>query len=198
MAPAIIESTASTATSAPTPEALAGLLQAVAVRRDRDAFEGLFRYFAPRLKSYMRRLGADDAAAEDLAQETMVMVWRKAGYYDASKAMPSAWVFTMARNLRIDRLRRQRFQEVPLLGEADCADEPADTDDRVVERIDANKLAGLLEALPRGQLEVVRLAFYEGLSHSEIGERLAVPLGTVKSRLRLAFAKLRAAFGDAS
>lgn len=178
------------------PAELAGWLKAVASHRDRAAFEGLFSYFAPRIKGYMLRLGADAALAEDLAQETLVQVWRKAAQYDPAKALPSAWVFTVARNLRIDRLRRQRFHEVELTAEAEQEDDRADGHARALERIDAGRLAGPIRALPPQQLEVVQLAFFEGLSHGEIVERLGIPLGTVKSRLRLAFRKLRAALGE--
>jgi RNA polymerase sigma-70 factor (ECF subfamily) len=181
--------------SAPPPPELAGWLRRVADSGDREAFEALFRHFAPRVKSYMRRLGCDAATAEDLAQETLVQVWRKAGSYDPAKAAASSWVFAVARNLRIDRLRRQRFQEVELDDQAEGEDERADGHERVPERLDAQRLAAAVETLPPDQSQVVRLAYFEGLSQSEIGARLQVPLGTVKSRMRLAFAKLRTAVG---
>jgi RNA polymerase sigma-70 factor (ECF subfamily) len=184
-----------TAPKTPTHEAVAWLT-AVARERDREAFERLYRQFAPKIKSYMIRQGADDASADDLAQETLVQVWRKAESYDPDKAAPSAWIYRIARNLRIDRLRRQKFHEVELTPEAEGADDGSVGHQRATERPDADKLRGLVETLPMEQLEVVRLAYFEGLSHSEIGQRLAVPLGTVKSRLRLAFGKLRAAMGE--
>jgi RNA polymerase sigma-70 factor (ECF subfamily) len=171
-------------------------LRAIAEERDRDAFERLYGQFAPKIKSYMIRQGADDGSADDLAQETLVQVWRKAESYDPDKAAPSAWIYRIARNLRIDRLRRQKFFEVELTAEADRADEGSVEYHRATERPDADKLRTLVETLPTEQLEVVRLAFFEGLSHSEIGQHLAVPLGTVKSRLRLAFGKLRAGMGE--
>ena len=180
------------------PEQLAVWLACVATERDRHAFELLFEHFSPRLKSYMIRLGADPVMAEDLAQETMVKVWHKASLYDRSKAGASVWIFRIARNLRIDKLRRQRFHEVELDTEEvarqghflECA--------TTTERLDADRLPELVQELPAEQLEVVRLAFFEGLTHSEICQQLELPLGTVKSRLRLAFAKLRKAMGDIS
>jgi RNA polymerase sigma-70 factor (ECF subfamily) len=175
----------------PPPE-LAEWLVAVAQRRDREAFAGLFQWFAPRVKRYMQRLGADVDTAEDLAQETLVQVWRKAAQYDPARA-PSAWVFTVARNLRIDRLRRQRLFEVELTEEADAEDELGDGHERSLDRLDAGRLADLVGALPAEQIQAVRLAYFEGLSHAEVGRVLDVPLGTVKSRLRLALAKLRSA-----
>ena len=171
-------------------------MERIATSRDRAAFEHLFRHFAPKLKSYMRRLGADAAFAEDLAQETLVQVWRKAEGFDPGRATPASWIFTIARNLRIDRLRKQRFHEVELGAEIELDDTGRDGHERAMERIDAEKLLELVGSLPHDQMHVVRLAFFEGLSHSEIGARLDVPLGTVKSRLRLAFGRLRAALGE--
>ena len=147
------------------------------------------------VKRYMQRQGADPDLAEDLAQETLVQVWRKAAQYDPAKAAPSAWVFTVARNLRIDRLRRQRLFEVELTEEADAEDEHGDGHQRTLERLDAGRLTALVETLPTEQVDVIRLAYFEGLSHAEVGRALNVPLGTVKSRLRLALAKLRTAMG---
>jgi RNA polymerase sigma-70 factor (ECF subfamily) len=191
MVHAIPEATPSGPTPGPTSGDQIAWLQAVARHGDKTAFEALFRYFAPRIKSYVLRLGADAGAAEDLAQEAMVQVWRKAALYDSLKATPSAWIFALARNLRIDRLRRQRFYEVELSLDAELADNGADA---TMAQLDAARLTGCLDAvLPLDQLDVVRLAFFEDLTHPEIGERLGVPLGTVKSRLRLAFAKLRIA-----
>ena len=181
-------------TVAPPPE-LADWLAAVAQSRNRQAFARLFQWFAPRVKRYMQRQGADPDLAEDLAQETLIQVWRKAAQYDSAKAAPSAWVFTVARNLRIDRLRRQRLYEVELTDEADTEDEHGNGHQRTLERLDAGRLTALVGALPAEQVQVIRLAYFEGLSHAEVGRVLEVPLGTVKSRLRLALAKLRSAMG---
>jgi len=171
-------------------------LREVATDRDRNAFEQLYGHFAPRIKAYMMRQGADAASADDLAQETMVKIWRKAGQYDPAKAAPAAWIFRVARNLQIDRRRRQNFHEVALTTEADRVDQSAGGHERATERRDADKLRELIQTLPADQLDVVRLAFFEGLTHSEIGQRMSIPIGTVKSRLRLAFGKLRKAMGE--
>jgi len=182
--------------SAPTSEQLADWLHAVGSAQDRRAFESLFGYFAPRLKTYMLRLGAQAATAEDLAQEAMVQVWRKAALYDSSKAVPAAWVYRVARNLRIDRLRKQRFFEVDIEQAETRSDDGENGHDRTADRLDAAQLAPLVDSLPADQRDVVRLAFFEGLSHAEIEQRLDIPLGTVKSRMRLAFGKLRRAMGE--
>jgi len=169
----------------------------IAQRQDRQAFAKLYGQFAPKVKSYMVRQGADPAGADDLTQETMAQIWRKAAQYNPDKAAPSSWIFRIARNLQIDRLRKQKFHEVELTADADRPAEGAMDHERLTEQPDADRLRALVAALPADQMEVVRLAFFEGLSHSEIGQQLSIPLGTVKSRLRLAFGKLRAGMGDA-
>ncbi|WP_434623546.1 sigma-70 family RNA polymerase sigma factor [Azospirillum sp. B2RO_4] len=163
---------------------------------DRAAFARLFAHFAPRVKAYMLKLGMPAQRAEDLAQDTMLAVWRKASLYDPAKAEAATWVFTIARNLRIDLLRRERHPEVSddeLLEHEDDrprADEVLDGDRR------ARRLRGALASLTPEQAEVVQLSFFADLAHPAIAERLDVPLGTVKSRLRLAMAKIRKALGD--
>ncbi len=169
---------------------------AIARDRDRRAFERLYEYYAPKLKNYMMRQGADRATADDLAQETMVQVWRKAEQYDPARAAPAAWIYRVARNLRIDKLRRQKLHEVELTTEADRVDESSSGHEAASEHIDAQHLRNFVETLPHEQMEVVRMAFFEGLSHTEVGQRLSIPLGTVKSRLRLAFGTLRTAIGE--
>ena len=179
----------------PSAEQLAEWLGLVGRSQDRSAFEKLFVHFGPRLRRYMAQLGADAATAEDLAQEALVQVWRKASTYDPTRAAASSWIFAVARNLRIDRLRRRPHHEIDLDNAPERQCEDADGHERAQARVDAERLAALVQTLPADQVEVVRLSFYEGLSHAEIGARLGLPLGTVKSRLRLAFGKLRQAFG---
>ncbi len=167
------------------------LVEAIALRRDRTAFGELFAYFAPRVKAYCRRLGADDGLAEELAQEVLVAVWRKADTFDRRQASVSTWIFRIARNRRIDALRRTMRPELdpddPLL-----QPEPAPAPDEEVSAMEREaRVRSALQDLPADQLELLKLAFYEGLSHSEIAERAGLPLGTVKSRIRLAFMKLR-------
>ncbi len=167
-------------------------LASLAERPDKAIFAQLFSHFAPRLKSYVMRLGLAEAAAEEVAQEAMLSVWRKAHLYRPGKAAASTWIFTLARNLCIDRMRKERYPlcELPE-EEPDPSERHADTDSLVAERV-----AQALARLPEAQAQVVYLSFYEGRSHSEISERLGVPLGSVKSRLRLAFDKLRLLWGD--
>ncbi len=180
----------------PSADQLVAWMVAVGIERDRSAFACLYEHLAPKVRGYMARQGANPACADELAQETMVQIWRKAEQYEPEKASPAAWVFRIARNLQIDRLRRRKLHEVQLTPEADRADEGMAGHERSADRLDADRLRELVEELPADQMTVVKLAFFEDLSHSEIGERLSIPLGTVKSRLRLAFGKLRAAMGD--
>ncbi len=170
----------------------AALIDAIAQRRDRAAFGELFRYFAPRIKGWMLRAGASPDAAEEMAQEAMLVVWRKAALFDASRAGATTWIFTIARNLRIDFMRRERHpsallpdpaEEMELAAPPDHALDCAERDARV-------RLA--LSQLPPEQALVIRKAFFEDKPHPVIEKELGIPLGTVKSRLRLAVARLRA------
>lgn len=169
----------------------ARLIQAVAVDRDRAAFSQLFEYFAPRLKAYLMRAGAPAGAAEDFAQDAMLTVWRKADLFDPWRAGASTWIFTIARNRRLDVLRREGRESA--LPDFDLTpDEPRSPDDLVSEAEDAARLREAMRALSPDQMAVLRLAFFKGDAHSEIARALDLPLGTVKSRIRKAMMKLRA------
>jgi RNA polymerase sigma-70 factor (ECF subfamily) len=171
------------------------LLAAIASRQDRDAFAELFAFYAPRVKSYLLRLGALDAQAEEIAQDVMVSVWRKAGQYDSTQASPSTWIFRIARNRRIDVLRRT--QRPPLDGEDPSLQPPPEMapDEAVSAAQTEQAVRAVLPSLPEEQLALIRAAFYEGLSHAEIAAQTGLPLGTVKSRIRLALEKLKARLG---
>lgn len=178
-------------------ERFADLLGAVAERKDRSAFSEIFSYYAPRVKSYLMRLGAEAALAEEITQDAMVTVWRKADLFDRKQASVSTWIFRIARNRRIDLFRRTRNAQLD-------PDEPmvlpaaSEAPEARVEAMDVERqVRGAMKDLPQEQLDMLQLAFYEGLSHREIAERLNLPLGTVKSRIRLAFLKLKTRLGDA-
>ena len=183
--------------SAPAPSAqgFAELIAAIAQRGDRGAFAVLFGHFAPRVKSYMLRLGAEPLLAEELAQETLLAVWRRAASFDPAKAAPSTWVFTIARNLRIDVARRDRRGQ-PAEDPSDVPDADPTPDDRLVALQSEGRIRQALLTLPAEQAEVVRLSFFSDQPHSEIAAALNLPLGTVKSRLRLAMGRLRDLLGD--
>jgi RNA polymerase sigma-70 factor, ECF subfamily len=179
----------------PTDEMSRALL-GVATARDRAAFARLFAHFAPRVKSYMLKLGAPPQRAEDLAQDTMLAVWRKAELFDPAKAEAATWVFTIARNLRIDALRRERHPEVSDDALAEHEDDRPRADALLDGAQRAKRLRGALCDLTPEQAQVVHLSFFADLAHPAIAERLNLPLGTVKSRLRLAMGKIRKALGD--
>lgn len=175
---------------------MAEFLQRIAERGDVEAFQKLFQAYAPRVKSYMMRQGADPNTAEDLAQETLLTVWRKARLYSGDKGSATTWIFTIARNLRIDRLRREStWVELPD-GHDQEASPDALPDELLSEQERKARVQRALGDLPPDQHEVVVLSYIEGLSHSEIAEKLGLPLGTVKSRMRLAYLKVREAVED--
>jgi RNA polymerase sigma-70 factor (ECF subfamily) len=171
------------------------LLARVGRSRDRDAFVELFNYYAPRVKSYLLRHGADDSAAEEIVQSTFITVWEKAKAYDPKKAAASTWIFTIARNKRIDALRKDRLvtfdSDSPVMAAAVAAED--NISGAYTDGLDAAGLDAAIDALPEDQAKILRMAFFEDKSHSAIAKETRLPLGTVKSRLRLALGKLRAA-----
>jgi RNA polymerase sigma-70 factor (ECF subfamily) len=178
------------------PEALEmnALLGRVALNRDRAAFALLFSHFAPRIKAYLLRLGAPSAVAEDLAQEALLNLWRKAHLFDPAKASAATWLFTIARNLRIDAIRREKRPE---LDPEDFMPEAGPgADEGLAQAEDETRLRIALKDLPADQIQVVELSFFADKPHSQIAAELGIPLGTVKSRLRLAMARLKRALGE--
>jgi RNA polymerase sigma-70 factor (ECF subfamily) len=176
-------------------DGFADMIDAIAAHADRDAFAALFNHFAPRVKSYMLRLGAEPQLAEELAQETMLAVWRKAAAFDRAKAAPSTWIFTIARNMRIDAARRGRRGE-PFEDPSETPDAEPTPEAVLAAAQSEGRVRQALGALSPEQAEVVRLSFFSDKPHSEIAEALKLPLGTVKSRLRLAMGRLRDLLGD--
>ena len=170
----------------------AALVLAIAERGDRAAFRQLFDHYAPRVKGYLVRLGLDGARSEELAQEVLVTVWRKAANFDARRASVSTWIFRIARNRRIDVYRRDRTAEIDGEDPALKPPEAVSPHEEVNAGQQQRRIAAALLGLPEEQRDLVRRAFYDDLSHSEIAEATGLALGTVKSRLRLAFGKLRA------
>lgn len=184
------------AASAPDAADLAGLIVRVAEASDRTAFADLFGYFGPRIKGFMMKTGASDDLAEEVVQETMVTIWTKARLYDPAKAGASTWIFTIARNKRIDLLRRRNRPEPDPHDPMFQPDPEPDGEQTLSSHQDQVRIRKAMAELPPEQHEIVRLSFFEGLPHSAIAERLDLPLGTVKSRLRLAFKKVRAHVGE--
>ncbi len=171
----------------------AALIARVATARDRAAYAALFGHFAPRVKAYLIRLGAAPNLAEDVAQEAMLSLWRKAHLFDPAKASASTWVFTIARNLRIDQIRRERRPQMD--PDDPLCEAPRSAEDNLGWSQNEAPLRQALASLPPEQARVIELSFFADQPHSEIAATLDIPLGTVKSRLRLAMARLRAVMG---
>ena len=168
------------------------LLVRVGRDRDKSAFAELFDYFAPRVKSFLLRFGTDMSLAEEIAQEAMIMVWRRAETYDPRQSAASTWIFTIARNKRIDRLRREN-RPLPDMTDPAVMPENIETGEIQVARMQQEKkIRHALKNLPEEQAKMIFSAYYEEKSHREIAEESGVALGTVKSRIRLALNRLRA------
>jgi RNA polymerase sigma-70 factor (ECF subfamily) len=183
----------------PTSEELNELVRAVATTGDRQAFAVLFKHFAPRVATYLMRGGTPGASAEELAQEAMVVLWRRAASFDPARAGVSTWIFTIARNLRIDRHRRAGAAGLESFdGSDDDATDPdrhADPAASPDERLDAlqreRRVRAALRQLSPEQARVLQLSYFAEAPHAEIARDLCIPLGTVKSRIRLAMINLR-------
>ena len=176
----------------PTSEELNELVRAVATNGDRQAFAVLFKHFAPRVVTYLVRGGTPAASAEELAQEAMVALWRKAATFDPARAGVSTWVFTIARNLRIDRHRRGGDGGDHADVDLDAQPDPAAAPDDVLDaRQQERRIHAALRRLSPEQARVLHLSYFAEAPHAEIARELDLPLGTVKSRIRLAMINLR-------
>lgn len=172
------------------------LIVAIAARADMAAFQSLFQTYSPRIRAYLLKLTRNSQAAEDLMQETMLAIWRKAGQYDPGRGPASAWIFTIARNIWIDAWRKQRRPEVDPDDPAFAADPQPDAADVMVQRQSHDALHRAMKTLPKEQVDLIKLSFFDEASHSTIAAQLGLPIGTVKSRIRLAFGRLRAALEE--
>jgi len=179
---------------ASTPQDWSDMLMSLGETRNKSLFVELFKHFAPKVKAYIIRLGLVESTAEELMQETMASVWRKAHMYNRSKAAASTWIFTLARNQSIDWMRKQKYPEYSL----DEWHEENDhyEEDPCADVVLSDRMQTAINKLPELQAQVIYMSFYEGRSHSEISERLGIPLGSVKSRIRLASEKLRTMWRD--
>ena len=171
----------------------ADVLTKVAVERDKQAFMTLYEYFAPRVFSYLKRLGLNEGQAEELTQETLYRLWVKADSIDLTRAMLSTWLFTVARNLFVDAKRRDAALGPPPFVDghdfpfADVASPPSYAE---LEALD-QRLHEAIERLPAQQAQMIRMSYFEAKSHRQIAEETGMAIGTVKSSIRLAMAKLR-------
>ena len=177
-------------------EAMSGHLVSVAINRDKQSFKYLYKYYAPRVKSYLMRQGASSQSAEELSQEALMSVWRKADRFDPSKASAGTWIFTVARNLRIDALRKENRPQFDPHDPAFVPEQEIAPDANLSLSETRGIVGEAIKKLPSDQAEVIRLSFYSDKAHRDISEELNIPLGTVKSRMRLAMKKLTLLLGD--
>lgn len=173
-------------------------LQTIAATSDKQLFMQFYDHFAPRLNSWLQKLCGNRSLAEELTQEAMLQVWRKAALFDPSKASASTWLFRIGRNLYIDNQRRQavRDKAQPIL--QDQATAQQENNDLIEPNFDQAKLKQAIADLPQRQAQVIYQSYFQGLSHQEIATRLDLPLGSVKSSLRLGFQKLTKAMRSQS
>lgn len=168
-------------------------VQAIGLQKDAAAFADLFHHFAPRIKAFLLKSGADMTLAEECMQDVMATVWRKAHLFDPTRASVATWIFTIARNRKIDLLRKSRRpepEELPWGPEAG----PEQLEVVALQQ-DSAKLARAMQDLPAKQRDLIERAFYGDLTHKEIADQTGLPLGTIKSRIRLAIERLRHSMG---
>ena len=177
-------------------ESMESYLVSIAESRDRNAFKKLFAAFAPKIKSFAMRNGVGPELAEEVVQETFIRVWRKAEQFDPTKASASTWLYTIARNQRIDLLRKRHRPEPDYEDPAFIPEPEPQPTEVIVRNQEASKLKECINALSPEQQEVLKLSFMEELPHVEVADKLGIPLGTVKSRIRLAMKHIRSEIGD--
>jgi len=174
---------------------MSSYLTKVATARCKVSYSRIFSFFAPRVKSYALRQMGNDALAMELVQDTMANVWQKAHLFDQAKGSPSTWIFTIARNIRFDLLRKQqnRKEDIcsedlwPVLFEQTADSNQPDLDEQTT----LQEIGELLDKLPPKQQVVIEAIYLSGKSQQEVADELEIPLGTVKSRTRLALQRLK-------
>jgi len=173
------------------PETVSSLLSRIAEHGDEAALGKLFAYYAPRIKSYMMHEGADDATADNLARQAMAVVQREAHTFKPNRDVATAWIFNIARSLRVEKIRNERAWTLPPDAPTDEVQDGSVCHDEQDESEHSGHLQQAIRELPAELLEVVELCYLSGLSQAQVAERLSLPISTVKSRLRLAYAKLQ-------
>ena len=179
-----------------TTECIDAMIIAIAEKQDRTAFKNIFEHFAPKLKGFLLRQGTDIQIVEEIIQETMVNVWKKARLFDPRKASAATWIFTISRNQRIDQLRKFMRPEPDMNDPAFIPDTEIAADDAIIKSERNKRLLAVISALSSEQQQVLKLAFFEEKPHPQIATELGIPLGTVKSRIRLAMKRMRSELGE--
>ena len=161
------------------------------INKDRKDFEIIFRYYAPRIKSLLIKGGADSAQAEDIMHDTMINVWEKLHMYNSEKGSFSSWIFTIARNNKIDLLRKKSSKPYTDIYEIEIASEKDNGQDIAEQKSLSQQVKNAINLLPSKQKKVIELSFMNDMTQDEIASKLDIPIGTVKSRMRLAYQKMK-------
>ncbi len=171
------------------------MLVAIGNKKDKECFIDIFNHFAPRIKSFLIKGGLQAEIADELAQETMLAIWNKAQSYDPKQAAASTWIFTIARNKRIDHLRKIANYRTQSDDNMVFEDPGATPIENTTQKQETQRIKDALRTLPEEQLTLIKKSFFEDKSHAIIAEETGIPLGTVKSRIRLALDRLRGETG---
>ena len=172
-------------------DCLAQWLSSVAVNKDKKSFGHLFDHLAPKVKGFLRKNGTAEDMLDDVTQEVMIKIWRYAGHFDQTKGKVTTWVFTIARNARIDLIRKENRPEPDINDPVLVKENPRGSDDILLAKQNSTRISEAIGELPNEQQEILKYAFFEEKSHAEIAAQTGLPLGTVKSRIRLAFQRLK-------
>ena len=170
---------------------LRSFLRDVGETQDTTSFANIFRYFAPRLKSFFVKLGCNETQSEEIIQEVMISIWTKANTYNSDKSSVSTWVYTIAKNKRIDKIRKEKKHYSTESDESLEIPVPSIQEEKVISSQIAEKINKSIKVLPKEQAELLKLSYFYEKTHSDIADELKIPLGTVKSRIRLALSKMK-------
>ena len=169
----------------------ASCMNDIATNQDRVSFSNIFNHFAPRLKSYFVKAGASETQSEEIIQEVMIAVWTKASSYNKEKSSVSTWIYTIARNKRIDKIRKEKRHYLQESDEGLEIPVPSTQENEILTCQVSKKIQGFLDILPKEQSRLLKLSYFHEKTHTDIAKELKLPLGTVKSRIRLALSKMR-------
>jgi RNA polymerase sigma-70 factor (ECF subfamily) len=170
---------------------LGNFLRDIGENQDKLAFSNIFKYFAPRLKSYFVKIGCTETQAEEIIQEVMIAVWTKSNTYNKEKSSVSTWIYTIAKNKRIDKIRKEKKHNTVESDESLEIPVPSKQEQQILSTEVSEKIRHSLKFLPIEQAELLKLSYFYEKTHSDIAKDLSLPLGTVKSRIRLALSKMR-------
>jgi len=177
--------------SAYTDDDLTLCVELIGKNQDKLAFNSIFKYFAPRLKSFLVKAGSTDTQAEEVIQEVMIAVWTKSSTYDSNKSSVSTWIYTIARNKRIDKIRKEKRHYLSESDEGLEIPVPSTQEKEIFTAQVSNSLKKYMSNLPEEQSKLLKLSYFYNKTHADISAELKIPLGTVKSRIRLALTKMR-------